>query len=244
MFIELAGIPGSGKTTFYRKVRPEIEKRGFSVNDINTIANGRADPGWIPRFVRNKPQRELLYRFSRFLAEYPDFSSLCGELYGKDDVKQFLLILIAANFQAASDLAKPDEIVFLDEGFLTRAVAACQSAASEELLAKLLSQVPVVDVLVYLNTPASRAYDRSVQRRLVSGHTAKAVEQKLGDRKAFAEREKMMGLGVELYGKRCGSVIEVQPNWDADTAASFVAQRLDELMTQRQANSRTAEISI
>jgi thymidylate kinase len=237
VFIEITGIPGSGKTTLYKEFRREMWRHRISVTDINLVASDREERGWLPRYVRNKPQRELLHRFARFMSAHPELIALCNSLFGEDEAKRLLFLIMVANFQAARDLARPGEVIVLEEGFLTHAVAACHARGDQALFQQFLSLIPPVDALVYLDVPAEIAYERAVDRKLNDQH----ARQKLGGPEGFASREAAMRTGVETYGPRCGAVLEIGPGQDVHEDAAGLAARIRPLLAAAgQGAARTA----
>ncbi len=224
MFVEIAGLPGSGKTTLYKALSKRLAELGNDVSDINVISQHRKDEGWIPRFVRAKPHRELLYRFSRFLVAHPRLISLSDKLFGEDDVKQFLFLLLCGHYQASVDLAKDDEMIFLEEGFLTHAVAACYDRNEDGVFDALVDALPAVDITIHLTTTPEVAYARVFERRGTQlGHGKMAA--KFGDLAAFEARAALFERAVSRNKARGHVFLDVPADWDVDEVAKAVMDR-------------------
>jgi len=236
MLVEIAGLPGSGKTTLFRNLRAELMRMDLPVTDINTIADVRDSAEAVPRFVSRKPQRELLYRFWRFQSQNPGLMRRIDSLYRSGDIKQFLFMLLATHFQAGTDQVEEDEIVMTDEGFLTHIVALFCKRGDRKDFDSLIDEVPAADLLIHLNASADVAHARAVARRGPGRAARQMVESKLGGKRLFATRQSLLERGVQLYARRCRAVIEVDASLDSQTAARRAAC---EIAAQRQNLSRT-----
>lgn len=226
MFVEIAGLPGCGKTTLYTGLARKLASLGIANTNINDISMHRQATDWIPRFVRRRPERELLFRFSRFLSEHAGLVSYAERVYDHDDVRQFLFTLMCANYQAARDLTSEGEVVFLEEGFVTHSVAACYGLAQEHrTLNRMVSKLPVVDLLVYIDTPADVAYERIFDRRGLRIGDEKLVA-KFGEVDAFHTKAKLFRRGVDQYRDQGAAVVEIPAGWDVDSAVETVVDRL------------------
>jgi len=226
MLVELAGIPGSGKTTLFRYLRKEMERRGVANSDINTVADRELNQRNVPRFVRNKPQRAPLFRFGRFCRKHSDLVAVAPEIFGDENIKLFLYFLLASNYQAAIDLGEEGEIILMDEGFLASGVAACFQRKSISVLQTLIGGSPEVDAIIFLDTPAEVAFERAVNRAGGTKEIREMVVAKFGDLSAFKRRRAIMKRGIELYRPKCGNVIEVDTSQGIVQTAEYVVEQL------------------
>ncbi|WP_294227008.1 hypothetical protein [uncultured Shimia sp.] len=226
MFVEIAGMPGCGKTTIFKGLSTRLTPLGVASNNINNISMHRLATDWLPRFVKGKPQRELLYRFSRFVSAHPKLVSYAERIYDKDDVKQFLFVLMCANYQASVDLAEDGEVIFLEEGFLTHSVAASLPLAqSKRALHGLVSKLPIVDAVVFIKTPPQVAFERVFQRRgLRLGN--KKLTDKFGGMDSFVARADLFERGVHQYCERGPKLIEIDAAWSPQEAADYAAKEI------------------
>ena len=227
MLIEIAGIPGCGKTTLYKRLGMELKRRGVAYADANTIAMQRSDTKNAPRFVRNKPNRDLLFQLVCFTMQNPDFFAKVQLSFGNVASAKFWFFLLCTNFQMAQNFKKKDEIVFLDEGFLTHGVAIHPTKSQRSNLVGLLECAPKIDVLIFVDTPAKTAFERAVER---AGGTAKkreGVMQKFGDVDAFVERSSLFKAGLEVYKDRCSRIFVVEATENMDDA---IKQLVDDLV--------------
>lgn len=226
MIVEIAGIPGSGKTTFCKSLKAELLSRGIPVSDTAETPASQSAAVRLPRFVQAKPHRELLFRFARFHAQHPRFVGLTENLYDGDDVKRFLLFLLGANYQTCLDAADHDEVVLLDEGFLTHIVAACWDHRDTGLFDSLIAAMPVADAVVHLDIPAELAFERAVGRRKGVANAFQKVTRKFGGPTAFASRAALLRRGSSLCRMRGSAVIEAGAELSAGQAAASAADRL------------------
>lgn len=229
MLIEIAGIPGSGKTTLYKSLGKELKRRGVPYTDANTIAIERSGADNAPRFVRSRPERDLLFRFTRFTAKNPEFFTRVESSFGDATTIKFLFFLLCANFQMAKDLKKKGEIVFLDEAFLTHGVAIHSRASGQPDLSGLLECGPRVDAVIFIDTPAEVAFDRVVERAGGTNEKRAGVVQKIGDADAFAERRNQFVTGIEIYRARCSRIFVVDSGEDLDDVTKVLADDIEKL---------------
>ncbi|WP_306152266.1 AAA family ATPase [Roseovarius sp. MMSF_3281] len=226
MLIEFAGLPGSGKTTLLKRLRRELEKRDIAVTDANTIAEKRTDDKNAPRFVRNKPHRNLLFRLTRFSAKNPEFFSKAEQSFEDATIKKFLFFLFGAHFQMARDLQRDGEVVFMDEGFLNHCVAIYPGKSQRSDFLDLMNTAPKSDVLIYFDIPAEVAFDRAVQRRGEDGKAREQVIEKFGNLDAFEERRGTFMAALDIYKHQDATVLLVGPEESLDQAATRLADRL------------------
>jgi thymidylate kinase len=226
MLVEIAGIPGSGKTTLHRHLKIEMKRRNLAFTDINAIARRNPAPNAVPRFVKAKPERAPLYRFMRFSTKHPDLISMAQELLSDAPIKQFLYFLLASNFQAALDLKKEGEIVIMDEGFLTHAVAASLSVENSPNLEKLISLSPPIDAIIFVNTPTDIAFERAINRREGVKDAREKVIAKFGDLSEFENRSTTLIRGIDLYRNRCRQIIEVDTSENLEQCAEHIVDKL------------------
>lgn len=233
MLIEIAGIPGSGKTTLYKRLGKELKRRGVAYTDANTIAIQRSGADTAPRFVRSKPERDLLFRFTRFTAKNPDFFTKAEASFGDATTVKFLFFLLCANFQMAKDLKKKGEVVFMDEAFLTHCIAIHTRDAGRSDLTDLLRCAPSVDAVIYIDVPADVAFQRVVAR--AGGGAAKraGVIQKFGDVDVFTQRRDWFKTGLEAYKERCSRIFTIEATENMDHT---VRQLADDLVALNAAN--------
>ena len=226
MLIEFAGLPGSGKTTLLKKLRQELEKRDVSATDVNTLAYKRTGDKNAPRFVRNKPHRNLLFRLTRFSAHYPEFFSKAEKSLEDATIKKFLFFLVGAHFQLARDLQREGEMVFMDEGFLNHCVAIYPEKSQRSDFLKLVKSAPRSDVIIYCDVPAEVAFDRAVQRRSDIDNARERVIEKFGDVDAFEERRGNFMAGLETYKDRNVIVCVIGTEESLDQATKTLADQL------------------
>lgn len=232
MLIEIAGLPGSGKTTLYNALSHELKRRKIEFTDVNTIATERSGAQSGPRFVRRKPYRDLLFRLTRFTTLHPEFFYKAEKTFGDKTIKKFLFFLLSANFQMGKDLKANDELVFLDEGFLTHSVAIFPDKSHSSNLTDLLEHAPEIDVIVFLDTPANIAFERVLERGGPSDKRARKSE-KFGDENAFLERCENLKTGFEVYKGRCRFMLRVDTTTSLDDAVTKLAEDLISLNTAR-----------
>lgn len=226
MLIEFAGLPGSGKTTLLKALKRELETRNVSFTDANTIAQKRNDDKNAPRFVRNKPHRNLLFRLTRFSAKNPEFFSKAEQSFEDATTKKFLFFLFGAHFQMAQDLQRPGEMVFLDEGFLNHCVTIHPEAARRSDFLQLIQSAPRCDVLIYMDIAAEVAFDRAVQRQSGIDNARQGIIEKFGDIDAFEERRGNFLAAVDCYKDQNATVLLVDPQDSPDQAATRLADHL------------------
>jgi thymidylate kinase len=229
MLVELVGIPGSGKTTLYRHMSEAMKRRGLLFTDINEISNRPPQPKSTPRFVTAKPKRAPLYKYIQFSRKHPELVHQTSELFGDESIKHFLYCLLASSFQSAVDIKRENEIVVMDEGFLSHSVAACFGNESSHILEKIITLSPAFDAIIFINTPPEIAFERAVNRVGGSEKMMKKIITKFGDLSAFQKRKTALLKGIEFYRKKCGGVIEVDPSQDLKQSAEYIVDELHKI---------------
>ncbi len=234
MLIEIVGIPGSGKSTLYKSLTQELKRQNVDFVDAQTILATRSNDDSAPRYVQKKPQRDLLYRFTRFTVKNPEFFEKAQQTFGEASTKKFLFFLACAHFQLARDLNTHNEMVFFDEALLTHCASIYPKTEQQSDLVELLNCAPEIDVLIHLEIPPDVAFDRAVARHGGTEKTRARIVSKFGDKFAFAARANNIKAGIKTFTER-GSIVF---NVDATKAFDEVVEKLvhDLVATQAKAS--------
>ena len=199
MLVEIAGLPASGKTTLYQSLGRELKRRNVSFTDLSTLAAQPPEGKNVPRFVHSKPERNLLFRLTRFTAQNSEFFLSAEKSFGDATTKKFLFFLLAAQFQTAKDVGKTDNIIFTDEGFINHCLAIYPSKEQRSNLVKLVELAPKVDALFYLDISPEVAFNSAVDRVGGGIENRARIIQKFGDIDAFAERRENFLAAIDAY---------------------------------------------
>ena len=227
MLIEIAGIPGSGKTTLQKRLAQELRRRDAAVVTVSEIANTRSGAdNTTPRYVKNHPHRELLYHFTHFTTQNAEFFKKAQQTFGGKTTKKFLFFLVCGHFQMARALKKHNEMVLIDEAILTHCVSIYPKREQQSELADLLSCAPEVDVLIHLETPAHVAFERAIARRGGTDIVRAGIVNKFGDESAFAERLDSFKVGIKSYKEHFTTVLNVDSTKSLDVTVDKLACEL------------------
>ena len=66
MFVEVLGLPGSGKSSLIRNLMPGLRRDGVRVRTVKNLATLPALDQALPRYISSQPDRLMLYRAVQF----------------------------------------------------------------------------------------------------------------------------------------------------------------------------------
>ena len=220
--VEFLGLPGSGKTTLAGDL-PAALPGALSLNDGARISirdggadgvtrlaarlarssNGRL---WSMAYARSSDRPAALVRF---VSERPALmeSVVAAQKARADrDLRPDLVlgwvVNLMARYQLATEGAGASWLV-MDEGFAQRAIAlfaAGYEAGDEPAIREYLTQSPVPDTLVIVETPLEVCSNRMDRR----GWSERLVEVSAGDRRRFLESAETIVSTIEDEWEACG----------------------------------------
>lgn len=160
MIIEFIGLPGCGKTALSHYLEEVLQKHGIHV--------------WT-RSELSTPQYCKFYKFIQYVrlaALWPDVILLVAwHLLTRKQVQKRIAFTSFMNTLLQRDILsrqlKKGEIAILDEGLIHRGASIfgyCKDKIDENIASKYISNVPLPDVLVYLNVTPEIAIERIEHR--------------------------------------------------------------------------------
>ena len=217
--VELCGLPGSGKSTLAKAISKHAQSG--SVNVTSRLPTSEVWPAATPRFVRNRPERDILFKATQFRLKHPDFFRMVDEATAQDATTNFLFGLTGATCETVVSANEENGAYLLDEGFVYRASALCFTRGLDPRT--WAEKSPLPDVLIVADVSPDVAHARVVARR--SGRASR-----FGDVESFAERRRLMTsmvAGVEARGVPVITVNSTQPV--AAAVESVVTELVDVL---------------
>ncbi|MDJ0641017.1 MAG: hypothetical protein QNJ20_19540 [Paracoccaceae bacterium] len=207
--IELAGLPASGKTTFFKALRKELTRRKFKVHELGQIFGTPYLRQTAPRFVRNEESRELLFRHLDFKRDHPELADLVDRKLDQPDTASmhFLFWLMASRYQAHGARADAGGVLMVDEGFVQRGTAMCLRDETPDDYERYMAHVPVPNAVLAIRVRPEVAYTRAVERR--GAQSLATVHAKHGHLKDYVRRDRMFRRAHELLAQRGAAIIDV-----------------------------------
>lgn len=213
MLIEIAGLPGSGKTMFTKALHQKFAAKGQAIETAVAIAGDAERNLDAPRFVTARDERILLHHYIRFQRAHAQLDARVVETLGKAPQRHLLYAIKAASFQGALDLARPGEIVIMDEGLLSLGVTAFFKANDPAALQKVIALIPPIDALIWVDVPPSLAFERSMQRYGRTPDQRRSVLSKHGNVDNFEVRGALFADAIKRYAEAGVALIRL----DAET---------------------------
>ncbi len=214
MFVELLGLPASGKSTLIKQLSQHYRSLDVVLKPIGSIADQDAS---LPGFVRRNAVPRAIYRLEQFRASYPDCLPLIDMIFDTELAQKALLVATAVDFQTFTANPALSDIAVVDEGFLHRGVYGL--AKREEpagLLDAYCRAIPVPDAIIFLDLPAKQAFERAVARLSQRVKTKKTQAQILtrikrahGDVATLDHRRSVMQQAAEHMARRGAHVIRL-----------------------------------
>lgn len=227
MIIEFCGLPASGKSTLCKA----LAKMG-ACGDVRLTRRIAAASDWpegTPRYVKDRPDRALLYRATKFRTKFPNFFQSIEQEISDDTTTSFLFALTAAFYQEFEDLKFADTALLYDEGFLQRSAVLCFEKEFD--LGAMLAKAPLPYALVFADVPPEVAFRRAVERHGRADKMRSAVISLYGDIDAFQERRSLIDHGCEIAAGLGVHVVKVKAQMPIDAAAREVHSALDGLLS-------------
>lgn len=187
-YIELTGLPGSGKSTLRAALLPKLHAHGpvVDLNEALTVQLARhlripfalhvpAANRFLTRFafsMRCRPGKRLKI-LAQHLAETPvlwsELGTLCAD--GPNCARGegvYSMCSLVSNLGLIDDLLTPECTLFLDEGFCHKALPLFGFASGltdiEIRIQRFLAAVPLPGMLVHVDTPVDLCEERLYRR--------------------------------------------------------------------------------
>jgi len=190
LIVELAGAPGSGKTTLARAVngsRILSSGRSVSTQPLHALMQPRfglgsraLTEGTFRQYVESRPalRRQLLRNaprqqsgFSELLARHPRYATCCAYTNPHDPRPAEYIITsrtwIRSTIQLHADVSactRSDIAFLLDEGIFQRSLTVLSPACSANRRDEYFQSMPCPRLLVYLDAPEDILAERLVSR--------------------------------------------------------------------------------
>jgi dephospho-CoA kinase len=250
MIIEFVGLPGSGKTTLYRRARQMLDNAGFQLwtpyrlwtNDVATLAS----PGHARKNGATPRKLSHMSRLSRVATRLQDLranQALVGRVlarilsskqpwkYKAYAARLFLTSLTDRCF--AQRRSVPDEIVLFSEGVVHRGLSVfmhSSKAVNVEAIRHYVSAIPLPDVLIVLQADPNITLERTRARRNGSSR-----RMRLNSKSDMLEGERIMSAIIsELRSYSSVQLITLNTNDLTLATLEFEAQVVPDLLTRWQ----------
>ncbi len=214
MFVELLGLPASGKSTLTTQISQHYGNLDVVLKSIGSIAD--QDPG-LPGFVRRNTVPRAIYRLEQFRASYSDCMPLIDMIFDAELAQKALLVATAIDFQTYTANRALSDIAVVDEGFLHRGVYGL--AKRPELADQLdayCHAIPVPDAVIFVDLPAKQAFERAVARlsqrvkaKKTQAQILTRVKKAHGDVTTFEHRRSVMQQAAKHMAGRGAHVIQL-----------------------------------
>ncbi len=232
MLIEVAGVPGAGKTTLCHALSQRMADAQMVFRSVKHYGGQTPAGHHTPRFVVNNPEAALLHRYIRFTRQNPELERLWTEAFEEAPVRHLLFSMMAGYYQSAVDLAPFDELVFQDEGFLTYAVAIFYESGSISDVTRFMEAAPSVDAVIYMHSTADLAFQRAIDRGDGSARSRRGTIRKHGDFETFERRVAMTDAAVAVCEARRVPVIRLNAESDPDELCDSLLPQLRSLLDE------------
>lgn len=237
MFVELLGLPASGKSTLLNDVARHYKNAGVTLKSVGRIADQDRK---IPGFIRRNAVPRAMFRLEQFRASYPDCVPLIDTICGAHLASKSLLLGTAVAYQSYQANRDAADIATADEGFLHRAIFHLAKAAEPtEILSKFCAAVPVPKAIFLLDLPGHDSFERAVVR-LMDRDKTNSPEEKIrariqkahGDAAALELRRALMLQAADQMAARGAHVIRLDSRTPIAEVRNTAIAALDALRVE------------
>ncbi|MEZ4825147.1 MAG: hypothetical protein R3C61_02465 [Bacteroidia bacterium] len=187
--IEFLGLPGSGKTTLVPFINSAMAENGqsvFSRQDVRLLhVCGGIKKYRIAKKLPSLVRRGLVkvffkinhtesYYAEKFIEKYPDLVAFVLKNSSRNGITEKVrrrsihwFLSLGAIYQLAEETMPPDSYLLLDEGFCQKVLNLFVSVNDDtrfKKVQKYLHMIPRPDIVLYINTDESTAFERMKSR--------------------------------------------------------------------------------
>lgn len=239
MYVELLGLPASGKSTIQKTCTQLSSRRGQDYVGLGEIDQADLQGVRIPGYVTRRAASRAIFRSEQFRQTYPEFVATVSEIFGNELVMFSLFMTTAARYLVYQSHREHMGDYYIDEGILHRAIHALNKhdARQAELKNSFITHLPPIDRIIFLEIDPVLCYERvtkrlakradkspddpDIKRRIMRAH---------GDLEMFAKRQDLMREICDELEKRDVNIIRLDTSGDegkmSDESVEDLAQKL------------------
>lgn len=234
MFVELLGLPASGKSTLFKACRANLQALGCKVGSAAELDSLDTQ---MPGYFRRNPVTRALYRNEQMRAEFPACIQLIEQIASENINARALLYSSLVRQLIYRENPEVLDVAVIDEGGLHRTIHLLVNNAPEpdELLDTYCDVAPHPDVVIYLKLDPSISHDRAFARlaQRNSGkrpitHLKRRLNSAHGGIETLQKRAALMERAVERVSTNGCHVIRVDATDDPEKIGTSVADALRE----------------
>ena len=249
MFIEFIGMVGAGKTTIAQSLQSLLRDRGYTVLSRGEAVFICLERSFVGRLVHKLVptavwRRRILRAFYiggprfwnqlYFVLTQPKLTWQIYQSQFRRDIPWWhrriilnLFFRMAGTYFYLRHRLRPEEIVLLEEGFLHRAVNLYAWEVKElevGILRSYFSALPVLDLVIFIQTPISVCLERSQMR----GHPSRVELQDPKVLERFmAQASRIIQMAADFLANDSREVITIDNSQELDLSTVNLQTDLD-----------------
>lgn len=246
MFVELLGLPASGKSTLFKACKSSLTMSGRSVGSAADLDTKDTS---LPGYFRRNPVTRALYRSEQLRSEYPECVELIDRTSsGQQNARALLYSSLVRQLICA---ANPDafEVVMIDEGGIHRFIHLLvnSSPSHDDLLDRYCDLAPLPDAVVYLKLDPAVSHERALARlaeRDGGKQPLEQLERRINAAHGGAEvlrlRADLMERALERIRAKGCEIIRVDATDEPVKVGNTVSGVLNDALSHKQQNKKSS----
>ncbi len=235
MYVELLGLPASGKSTIYKASGSLIVVNGKRVAGLNDMDQADTSGVSIPGYVTRRAASRAVYRSEQFRVLYPEFTSQISDLYQREFVSLSLMMVSAARYLAYQDHREKFDFFLVDEGLVHRGVHSLNrlTDGQQQKTELFLKHLPPIDFLIFLEIDPALCFQRVTERLakragedVTSPNVLRRIRKAHGSLELFSQRYELMKHACDHLEQSGTNVARLDVSQDFDTNSSQIMEHL------------------
>lgn len=220
--IEIAGLPGSGKSSVGAPLLKALRTAGYAPRFPADYLKKVGSQPLKERFAPRRPEFHSTFHLSLIHARHRDFISALYQTPGPTEREIYWVNYTLLAYALFEYFAEDREVLIVDEGVFNRMCAILVECDAPSLVGRLFETMPLANDVIFLDVPPEAALERTIARRRRGHNMRMRMTKKYGGvERLTAWRERFLE-GGEVVRERGASFLTIASSPSPEDAAARI----------------------